>query len=71
LQTLTQTISQKEGTAETAFLDSVANNPIFGFTSYADAKKKELNKGLDLKGGINVTLQISVKDISKRIGQQF
>ncbi len=61
----------KRGAAETAFLDSVANNPIFGFTSYADAKKKELNKGLDLKGGINVTLQISVKDISKRIGQQF
>ena len=28
-----------------------------------EAKKKELNKGLDLKGGINVTLQISVKDI--------
>src|SRR6056300_1072621 len=55
----------KRGTAETAFLDSVANNPIFGFTSYADAKKKELNKGLDLKGGINVTLQISVKDILK------
>lgn len=55
----------KRGTAETAFLDSVSNNPIFGFTSYADAKKKELNKGLDLKGGINVTLQISVKDILK------
>ena len=26
---------------------------------------KELNKGLDLKGGINVILQISVKDILK------
>ena len=55
----------KRGSEETAFLDSVSNNPIFGFTSYADAKKKELNKGLDLKGGINVTLQISVKDILK------
>src|SRR5690606_34027354 len=32
---------------------------------YGDAKTKELNKGLDLKGGINVTLQISVKDILK------
>ncbi len=28
-------------------------------------KEKNLNKGLDLKGGINVILQISVKDILK------
>lgn len=48
-----------------SYLDSIGSNPIFGFTSYKDAKKKELNKGLDLKGGINVTLQISVKDILK------
>jgi len=50
---------------EAQYLDSVSKNPILGFTSYEDAKKKELNKGLDLKGGINVTLQISVKDILK------
>ncbi|HSP83261.1 MAG TPA: protein translocase subunit SecD, partial [Gillisia sp.] len=31
--------------------------------TYNEAKDKELNKGLDLKGGINVILQISVKDI--------
>lgn len=48
-----------------AYLDSVSDLPVLGFTSYADAKNKELNKGLDLKGGINVTLQISVKDILK------
>lgn len=46
-----------------SYLDSVAKNPVLGFTSYEDAKKKELNKGLDLKGGINVTLQIAVRDI--------
>ena len=28
-------------------------------------QKRELNRGLDLKGGINVILQISVKDILK------
>ncbi len=48
---------------EARYLDSVAKNPVLGFTSYEEAKKKELNKGLDLKGGINVTLQISVRDI--------
>lgn len=45
------------------FLDSVADRRVLGYTSYADAKTKELNRGLDLKGGINVILQISVKDI--------
>jgi SecD/SecF fusion protein len=57
-------ISQRERVA-TAYLDSVADLPVLGYTSYGDAKEKELNKGLDLKGGINVTLQISVKDILK------
>ncbi len=46
-----------------SYLDSVGQNSILGYTNYDAAKKKELNKGLDLKGGINVTLQISVKDI--------
>ena len=48
-----------------SYLDSIGSNSILGFTDYNEAKKKELNKGLDLKGGINVTLQISVKDILK------
>ncbi|WP_422348764.1 protein translocase subunit SecDF [Flagellimonas sp.] len=53
----------KREALEASYLDSIGSNPILGFTSYEDAKKKELNKGLDLKGGINVTLQISVRDI--------
>ncbi len=50
---------------EARYLDSIGDNTVLGYTSYNEAKKKELNKGLDLKGGINVTLQISVKDILK------
>ena len=57
-------VAKREG-VEAIYLDSIGGNPILGYTSYDDAKKKELNKGLDLKGGINVTLQISVKDILK------
>ena len=45
------------------YLDSIGNNSLYGFTTYNDAKDKELNKGLDLKGGINVILQISIRDI--------
>ncbi len=52
---------------EQHYLDSVANKPVInlGFAkfSYNDIKDKELNLGLDLKGGINAILQVSVKDI--------
>jgi SecD/SecF fusion protein len=62
--TETDYIAKRDALA-VSYLDSIGSDPIFGFTSYKEAKKKELNKGLDLKGGINVTLQISVKDILK------
>ncbi|RAV29777.1 protein translocase subunit SecDF [Sinomicrobium soli] len=59
----------KREAEETRYLDSVGNTTVFdiGLTSftYNEAKEKELNKGLDLKGGINVILEISVKDIIK------
>lgn len=52
---------------ERAYLDSVANYPVIdlGFVqfSYNEIKDKQLNLGLDLKGGINAILQVSVKDI--------
>ena len=51
--------------AETKYLDSVNNVPQMLGIDYKTAKEKELNKGLDLKGGINVILQVSVKDILK------
>ena len=44
----------KRELAQRTYLDSVADIRVFGITSYKDAKEKELNKGLDLKGGINV-----------------
>ncbi len=52
------------------YLDSVANEPYFVGITYEDAKNKELNKGLDLKGGINVILQISVKDILRNMANK-
>lgn len=57
--------SEKRQIAEKAYLDSVGKTQIFAGITYNDAKQKELNKGLDLKGGINVILQISVRDILK------
>ncbi|WP_291864724.1 protein translocase subunit SecDF [Maribacter sp.] len=63
-ETETDYIAKREALGA-SYLDSIGNNSILGYTNYNEAKKKELNKGLDLKGGINVTLQISVKDILK------
>ncbi|MGA9588470.1 MAG: protein translocase subunit SecDF, partial [Salegentibacter sp.] len=50
---------------EARYLDSIGNEDVIAGITYNDAKEKELNKGLDLKGGINVILQISVRDILK------
>jgi len=49
--------------AEARYLDSVSVESQFLGIDYKSSKEKELNKGLDLKGGINVILQVSVKDI--------
>ncbi|PKP44291.1 MAG: protein translocase subunit SecDF, partial [Bacteroidetes bacterium HGW-Bacteroidetes-13] len=58
---------QQFDSRERAYLDSLGNEKVYnlGFTdfTYNEVRDRELNKGLDLKGGINVILQISVKDI--------
>ncbi len=52
---------------EREYLDSVANTPVMdlGFTdfTYNEIKEKEINLGLDLKGGISAILEVSVRDI--------
>lgn len=54
---------------ELKYLDSIGKEKVFslGFTDFTfnEVKDKQINKGLDLEGGINVILQISVKDILK------
>ncbi|MGV6828911.1 MAG: protein translocase subunit SecDF [Flavobacteriales bacterium] len=60
----------KRDLAENNYLDSIATQPVMLGIDYKTAKSKELNKGLDLKGGINVILQISVKDILKGLANK-
>ncbi len=72
LSTVNETESEyftKLELAQQSYLDSIGNSSLYGFTTYSSAKSKELNKGLDLKGGINVILQISVKDILKGLAE--
>ena len=59
--------AQGDEAKENYYLDSVSNvnvyNLLFKKYTYRDAKEREINLGLDLKGGMNVTLEVSVKDI--------
>ena len=53
------------------YLDSISSLPkekwkYFGYT-FKEVQKKEMNLGLDLKGGMNVILEVSVDDILKAL----
>jgi len=49
------------------YLDSISSEKVyFGYT-YKDVKSKEINLGLDLKGGMNVMLQVQLKDLVKAL----
>ncbi|WP_159799732.1 protein translocase subunit SecDF [Flavobacterium sp. MK4S-17] len=50
---------------ELRYLDSIGKEKVFLGYTYNEVRDKQINKGLDLEGGINVILQISVKDIIK------
>ena len=47
--------------------DSVVYNMLIAKWTYRDCKEKELNLGLDLKGGMNVMMEISVPDIMRAL----
>ena len=48
------------------YLDSIWNKPVYNLVSdftFKDIKESELNLGLDLQGGMHVTLEVSPVDI--------
>jgi SecD/SecF fusion protein len=56
---------------ENAYLDSIGKKDVFlGMFTYDEVKGKKINKGLDLEGGINVILQISIKDVLKGLANK-
>ncbi len=53
---------------ELYYLDSVKTKPVYNFLwirpfTLRECQERELNLGLDLKGGMNVTLEVSVPDL--------
>ncbi len=62
------TSNEKYKTALNEYLDSLANQKVYlGYYTFQQVREKELGLGLDLKGGMNVTLQISVPDILRAL----
>ncbi len=53
------------------YLDSMKKQTVFNILiadyTYEECKKNEINLGLDLRGGMNVTLEVSVIDIVKSL----
>ena len=49
------------------YIDSISSEKVyFGYT-FKDVKAKAINLGLDLKGGMNVMLQVQLKDLVKAL----
>ena len=49
------------------YVDSISSEKVyFGYT-YKDVKAKEINLGLDLKGGMNVMLQVQLEDLVRAL----
>src|ERR1700744_6695936 len=53
----------------TAYLDSVSTLPVYPILkhSYQYCKSRELALGLDLQGGMSVTMQVSLRDLVKTL----
>ena len=54
------------------YLDSVASEPVYNFLwlkkyTYRECQEREINLGLDLQGGMNVILEVSVVDVIRSL----
>ena len=50
-----------------AYIDSIGTEKVYLGYTYQSAKEKEINLGLDLKGGMNVMLQVQLEDLVKAL----
>ena len=59
---------------EKFYLDSISTEPVYNIGvkeyTYSECTSREINLGLDLKGGMNVTLEVSVVDVIRALSNQ-
>ncbi len=66
-------ISGGDPNKEFAYLDSIKNETVYNFLlgarkyTYQECKEREINFGLDLKGGMNLILEVKVADVIKAL----
>jgi SecD/SecF fusion protein len=64
--------AQGDPAREEAYLDSMMREVVYNFLgmrqyTYREAKEREINLGLDLRGGMNVTLEVSSYEIIRAL----
>jgi SecD/SecF fusion protein len=64
--------AQGDPVKEKNYIDSISGEVVYNFMwlrkyTYMECKEREINLGLDLKGGMNVILEISVEDVIKSL----
>lgn len=56
--------------AQRTYLDSVSSEKVYFAYTYKDVKEKEINLGLDLKGGMNVMLQLDLAELVRSCARE-
>ncbi len=64
--------AQGDPVKEKNYIDSISGEVVYNFVwlrkyTYMECKEREINLGLDLKGGMNVILEISVEDVIRSL----
>ncbi len=64
-------IAQGDTAREELYIDSIGSEVVFNILlrkyTYRECKEREINLGLDLKGGMNVTLEVSMVDMIRSL----
>ncbi len=56
--------------ANKLYLDSISNKKVYFNYTYKNVKEKELNLGLDLKGGMNIVLQLDLAELVRSCARE-
>ncbi len=59
--------AQGDAAKEYAYVDSISTQKVWCGYTLKECREKQLNLGLDLKGGMNVTMEVSVPDILRAL----
>lgn len=70
-QNVTKKAEKMDAVGQQAYIDSMKSQVVYNIGivkyTYAECLEKEINLGLDLRGGMNVTLEIAVEDILRAL----